>query len=178
MYIVFFIAISIAAQPKDAVIFGVSGQDGVYLTNFLLEKGYRVYGITRSIARALDNNISYILQNPRATIAFSLQEGDVTNSNFVKDIINSIQPDEVYNLAAQSSVANSFDSPEYTAFTNALGTLHILAAIKQYSKKTRFFNASSAEMFGKTSIIPQNESTPFNPRSPYGTAKVIFSVYN
>jgi|ERR1700733_11916636 len=162
-----------AQTPKIALIFGVNGQDGVYLTDFLLEKGYHVHGVTRSLRRSRSERVVKIARNVQLFAEqFVLHEGDVTNAERVRNLINTVLPDEIYNLAAQSNVADSFEYPEYTAHTNALGALHILESIKNSVKKIKFFNASSSEIFGKAYRGIQNEKTPFDPCSPYAIAKI------
>jgi len=157
---------------KKALVTGVTGQDGAYLAALLLEKGYEVYGFNR---RASSSNTSRleklnILENP----SFYLLHGDMTDTSSIMKTLREVQPDEIYNLAAQSHVAVSFESPEYTANSDALGVLRILEAIKTLglSEKTKFYQASTSELFGLTQAVPQNEKTPFYPRSPYGVAKL------
>jgi len=159
---------------KTALIFGVTGQDGAFLAEFLLNKGYKVFGVKRRSSSFNTSRIDHIYQDRHKSSNFSLMYGDVTDSTNVMRIIQETQPDEIYNLAAQSHVLVSFEAPEYTANTDAVGTLRILEAIRilDLAKKTKFYQASSSEMFGKVQEIPQTEKTPFYPRSPYGAAKV------
>lgn len=166
------------ANSKVALIIGITGQDGAYLSRFLLNKGYTVHGMKRRSSSFNTGRINDIYQDPifrePDTRRFILHYGDVTDTSNVIRLIQEIQPDEVYNLAAQSHVKVSFELPEYTADVDAVGTLRILEAIRILGlcKKTRFYQASTSEMFGKVQEIPQNEKTPFYPRSPYGVAKV------
>jgi GDPmannose 4,6-dehydratase len=160
---------------KRALITGVTGQDGSYLAEFLLNKGYEVHGIKRRASSFNTTRIDHLYRDPHeAGVRFFLHHGDVTDSSSLIRIMQQTQPDEVYNLAAQSHVAVSFEQPEYTADTNALGTLRLLEAIRilGLQKRTRFYQASSSEMFGKVQQVPQSESTPFYPRSPYAAAKL------
>ena len=162
-------------KKKIALIFGVTGQDGSYLSEFLIKKGYLVHGVKRRSSSLNTSRIDHIYQDPFAKKRnFFLHYGDVTDTISVSSIIKKIQPDEIYNLAAQSHVAVSFEVPEYTANADALGVLRILEAIKfhKLEKKTKFYQAGTSEMFGKVMTVPQNEKTPFYPRSPYGVAKV------
>lgn len=160
---------------KKALITGVTGQDGAYLAEFLLEKGYEVHGIKRRSSLFNTERIDHLYQDPHEKERrFFLHYGDLTDSSNLIKIIQKVQPDEIYNLAAQSHVAVSFESPEYTADTDALGTLRILEGIKLlgFEKKTRFYQASTSELYGKVQEIPQTEKTPFYPRSPYAVAKM------
>ncbi|TSA40559.1 MAG: GDP-mannose 4,6-dehydratase [Betaproteobacteria bacterium] len=162
-------------MAKVALITGVTGQDGSYLAEFLLEKGYSVHGIKRRASSFNTDRIDHIYEDPHVDHRrFSLHYGDLTDSTNLIRIIQEVQPDEIYNLAAQSHVAVSFEEPEYTANTDALGTLRILEAIRilGLGKKTRFYQASSSELYGLVREIPQKETTPFYPRSPYGVAKL------
>jgi GDPmannose 4,6-dehydratase len=161
--------------PKRALIFGITGQDGAYLAEFLLSKGYEVHGVKRRSSSFNTNRIDHLYQDPHASKKnhLKLHYGDLADSANVAKLIQEIDPDEIYNLGAQSHVRVSFDIPEYTADIDALGTLRILEAIKNCNKKIRFYQASSSEMFGKVQEIPQTEKTPFYPRSPYGAAKVF-----
>ncbi|MCD6448185.1 MAG: GDP-mannose 4,6-dehydratase [Thermoplasmata archaeon] len=152
---------------KTALITGVTGQDGSYLAEFLLKKGYKVYGLNRRKALAGMENIKNILHNEN----FEIVEGDLLEESRINEIIRELQPDEVYNLAAQSFVPYSWKSPIYTANVNALGCLRLLEAIRIYSPDTKFYQASSSEMFGKVMEMPQNEMTYHYPRSPYGCSK-------
>ena len=158
---------------KKALIFGVTGQDGAYLSKFLLKKGYRVHGVKRRSSSLNTFRVDDIYSDPFSKKKnFTLHYGDVTDSISVLKLIEKIRPNEVYNLAAQSHVAVSFQIPEYTTNADALGTLRILEAITKVDKKIKFYQAGSSEMFGKVVEVPQTEKTPFHPRSPYGVAKV------
>lgn len=160
---------------KVALITGITGQDGAYLAELLLEKGYAVHGIKRRASSFNTDRIDHLYRDPHEKgRRFILHYGDLTDATNLIRIIQQVQPDEIYNLAAQSHVAVSFETPEYTANADALGTLRILEAIRilGLEKKTRFYQASTSEMFGKVQEIPQRETTPFYPRSPYGAAKV------
>lgn len=160
---------------KRALITGVTGQDGAYLAEFLLKKGYEVHGIKRRASSFNTGRIDHLYQDPHEKKQrFVLHYGDMTDSTNLIRIIQDVQPDEIYNLAAQSHVHVSFETPEYTANSDALGTLRMLEAIRilGLEKKTRFYQASTSEMFGKVAETPQTETTPFYPRSPYGAAKV------
>jgi len=164
-----------ASKRKVALITGVTGQDGSYLAELLLEKGYEVHGIKRRASSFNTDRVDHIYQDPHAkTRRFVLHYGDLTDSTNVIRVIQQIQPDEIYNLAAQSHVQVSFETPEYTANCDAIGTLRILEAIRilGLEKKTRFYQASTSEMYGKVQQTPQNENTPFYPRSPYAAAKL------
>jgi GDPmannose 4,6-dehydratase len=159
----------------SALITGITGQDGSYLAEFLLEKGYEVHGIKRRASSFNTERIDHIYQAPHVENAsFRLHYGDLSDSSNLTRIINEVQPDEVYNLGAQSHVAVSFESPEYTADVDALGALRMLEAIRflGLEKKTRFYQASTSELFGLVQEIPQRETTPFYPRSPYAVAKL------
>ena len=160
---------------KKALITGVTGQDGSYLAEFLLEKGYEVHGIKRRASSFNTQRVDHIYQDPHVDNQnFVLHYGDLTDSSNLTRIIQEVQPDEVYNLGAQSHVAVSFESPEYTADVDAMGTLRILEAIRLLGleKKTRFYQASTSELYGLVQEIPQKETTPFYPRSPYAVAKM------
>jgi GDPmannose 4,6-dehydratase len=160
---------------KVALITGITGQDGAYLAEFLLKKGYIVHGIKRRASSFNTDRIDHLYQDPHVEHRnLILHYGDLTDSTNLIRIIQEVQPDELYNLAAQSHVAVSFESPEYTANSDALGTLRILEAIRilGLEKKTRFYQASTSELFGKVQEIPQTEKTPFYPRSPYAAAKI------
>ena len=162
-------------MKKKAIIFGVTGQDGSYLAELLLKKNYEVHGIKRRSSSFNTSRIDHLYQDPYSKKkSFFLHYGDVTDSFSVLSLIKRINPDEIYNLAAQSHVAVSFEVPEYTANADAIGALRILEAIRncKLEKKTKFYQAGTSEMFGKVQTIPQNENTPFYPRSPYGVAKV------
>ena len=162
-------------MKKKALIFGITGQDGSYLAEFLLKKKYLVHGVKRRSSSINTFRIDHIYQDPHVKYRnFFLHYGDITDSTSVSKIIESIRPDEIYNLAAQSHVAVSFEVPEYTANADALGTLRILEAIKfhKLEKKTKFYQAGTSEMYGKVQETPQNEKTNFYPLSPYGVAKL------
>jgi GDPmannose 4,6-dehydratase len=162
-------------QPKVALITGITGQDGSYLAEFLLEKGYIVHGIKRRASSFNTQRVDHIYQDPHVDNAnFKLHYGDLSDTSNLVRIVQETQPDEIYNLGAQSHVAVSFESPEYTADVDALGTLRILEAIRILSleKKTRFYQASTSELYGLVQETPQKESTPFYPRSPYAVAKM------
>lgn len=160
---------------KRALITGVTGQDGAYLAELLLDKGYEVHGIKRRASSFNTKRVDHLYKDPHEKdVRFFLHHGDLTDSSSLLRIMQQIQPDEVYNLAAQSHVAVSFEQPEYTADTNALGTLRILEAIRVLGmqSRTRFYQASTSEMYGMVREVPQTESTPFYPRSPYAVAKL------
>ena len=162
-------------KQKVALITGITGQDGSYLAEFLLEKGYMVHGIKRRASLINTQRIDHIYQDPHIENAnFKLHYGDLTDTSNLIRIVQEIQPDEIYNLGAQSHVAVSFESPEYTADVDAIGTLRLLEAIRilGLEKKTRFYQASTSELFGLVQEIPQKETTPFYPRSPYAAAKM------
>lgn len=162
-------------NKKVALITGVTGQDGAYLAEFLLEKNYIVHGIKRRTSLFNTDRIDHLYQDPHETERkFILHHGDLTDSTSLIRIIQQVQPDEIYNLAAQSHVAVSFEEPEYTANSDALGALRILEAIRilGLEKKTRFYQASTSELYGLVQEIPQKETTPFYPRSPYAVAKL------
>lgn len=162
-------------QPKIALITGVTGQDGAYLAEFLLNKGYEVHGIKRRSSLFNTDRIDHLYQDPHVTgRRFILHYGDMTDSSSLIRIIQEVKPDEIYNLAAQSHVAVSFEEPEYTANSDALGALRILEAIRilGMEKKTRFYQASTSELYGLVQETPQKETTPFYPRSPYAVAKL------
>ena len=162
-------------MAKVALITGITGQDGAYLAEFLLNKGYIVHGIKRRSSLFNTDRIDHLYQDPHEKNKnFILHYGDMTDSTNLIRIIQDVQPDEIYNLAAQSHVKVSFETPEYTANSDALGTLRVLEAIRLLglTKKTRFYQASTSELYGKVQEIPQNENTPFYPRSPYAAAKL------
>ncbi len=162
-------------KKKIALIFGITGQDGSYLADFLIKKGYLVHGVKRRSSSFNTGRIDHIYQDPHEKKrVFFLHHGDITDSISVSSIIKKVQPHEIYNLAAQSHVAVSFEVPEYTANADAIGALRILEAIKFHGmqKKTKFYQAGTSEMFGKVKTKPQNEKTAFYPRSPYGVAKL------
>ena len=160
---------------KKALITGITGQDGSYLAEFLLKKGYEVHGIKRRTSLINTDRIDHLYQEPHKAIRkLILHHGDLTDSTSLIRIIQEVQPDEIYNLAAQSHVSVSFEQPEYTANTDALGALRILEAIRilKLEKRTKYYQASTSELYGITITAPQNEKTPFYPRSPYGVAKL------
>ncbi|MBT3177464.1 MAG: GDP-mannose 4,6-dehydratase [Desulfobacula sp.] len=162
-------------MTKKALITGITGQDGAYLAEFLLDKGYEVHGIKRRSSLFNTDRIDHLYQDPHEKDRnLILHYGDLTDSTNLIRILQQVQPDEVYNLAAQSHVAVSFESPEYTADTDALGTLRLLEGIRLLGleNKSRFYQASTSELFGKVQETPQTETTPFYPRSPYGVAKL------
>lgn len=162
-------------MKKRALITGITGQDGSYLAELLLEKGYEVHGIKRRASSFNTQRIDHIFEDPHSDgTRFILHYGDLTDSSNLTRILQEVQPDEVYNLAAQSHVAVSFESPEYTADVDATGTLRLLEAIRflGLEKKTRFYQASTSELYGLVQEIPQTETTPFHPRSPYAVAKM------
>src|SRR6184192_246533 len=162
-------------MSKVALISGITGQDGAYLAELLLEKGYVVHGIKRRASLLNTDRIDHLYQDPHDTnVHLVLHYGDLTDATNLIRIIQQVKPDEIYNLAAQSHVAVSFETPEYTANADGLGTLRMLEAIRLLGLKerTRFYQASTSEMFGKVPETPQRETTPFYPRSPYGAAKV------
>jgi GDPmannose 4,6-dehydratase len=160
---------------KKALITGITGQDGSYLAEFLLYKGYRVHGVKRRSSLINTDRIDHLYQDPHEqNLNFILHHGDLTDATSLIRIIQEVQPDEIYNLAAQSHVAVSFEQPEYTANSDALGTLRILEAIRilKLEEKTKYYQASTSELYGAAKETPQNEKTPFYPRSPYGVAKL------
>ena len=162
-------------MAKTALITGITGQDGAYLAELLLSKGYEVHGVKRRASSFNTDRIDHLYQDPHEkNVRLKLHYGDLTDSTNLIRIIQEVQPDEIYNLAAQSHVAVSFETPEYTANSDAIGTLRVLEAMRilGLDTKTRFYQASTSEMFGKVQEIPQRETTPFYPRSPYGAAKV------
>ncbi|MDA7765537.1 GDP-mannose 4,6-dehydratase [Flavobacteriaceae bacterium] len=160
---------------KKALITGVTGQDGAYLSEFLLEKGYEVHGIKRRASLLNTERVDHLYQDPHIDNQnFILHYGDLTDSTNLIRLIQEIKPDEIYNLAAMSHVKVSFEMPEYTANTDALGTLRVLEAVRllNLEKKTKIYQASTSELYGKVQEVPQTEKTPFYPRSPYGVAKL------
>lgn len=162
-------------MAKKALITGITGQDGSYLAELLLAKGYEVYGIIRRSSSFNTARIDHIYQDPHAkNVRLRLVYGDLGDASSINRILRDVKPDEIYNLGAQSHVRVSFDVPEYTAEITGLGTIRLLDAILEegLAKKVKFYQASSSEMFGKVQAVPQNEETPFYPRSPYGAAKV------
>jgi GDPmannose 4,6-dehydratase len=163
------------AYLKKALVTGITGQDGAYLAEFLLHKGYEVHGIKRRTSLFNTGRIDHLYQDPHdRDLRFRLHYGDMTDANSLIHVIQKVQPDEIYNLAAQSHVGVSFESPEYTANVDGLGTLRILDAIRvlDMTESVRFYQASTSELFGRAQEIPQKETTPFYPRSPYGVAKL------
>ena len=157
---------------KKALISGITGQDGSYLTEFLLKKGYHVWGIVRRSSSFNTRRIDHLYKDPHNKPALRLVYGDLTDGSNLSMIMNDIKPDEVYNLGAQSHVRVSFDMPIYTANVDAIGTLRLLEAVRSMKNPAKFYQASSSEMYGKVLETPQTEKTPFYPRSPYGCAKV------
>ena len=160
---------------KTALITGITGQDGAYLANLLLSKGYEVHGLKRRTSLFNTDRIDHLFHDPQVTgVPFELHHGDMTDSSSLLSVVAETQPDEIYNLAAQSQVAVSFEAPEYTANADATGVLRLLEAVRSIGlkDKTKFYQASTSELYGDTSDTPQNESTPFAPRSPYGVAKL------
>ncbi len=155
-----------------ALITGITGQDGSYLAKFLLDKGYIVHGLKRRSSSFNTSRLDAIYKDPHVASSFFLHYGDLNESSNLFSLINKIKPTEIYNLAAQSHVRVSFDTPEYTGDVDALGVVRILEAIRQLDPKIRFYQASSSEMYGCVQEVPQTEKTPFYPRSPYGVAKV------
>ena len=156
---------------KKALITGITGQDGSYLTELLLEKGYEVHGIIRRASTFNTGRIDHIINDEQFKDRFFFYHGDLTDSSNLNRILEKVKPDEIYNLAAQSHVKVSFEVPEYTAEVDAIGVLRFLDAIKETGIRTKFYQASSSELYGKVQEIPQTEKTPFYPRSPYGVAK-------
>jgi GDPmannose 4,6-dehydratase len=162
-------------MKKIALITGITGQDGTYLTELLLEKGYEVHGIKRRASSFNTQRIDHLYQDPhQENRNLFLHYGDMTDSTNLIRIVKEVQPDEIYNLAAMSHVHVSFDTPEYTANVDGLGTLRLLEAIRilNLEKKTKIYQASTSELYGKVQEVPQTETTPFHPRSPYGVAKI------
>ncbi len=162
-------------MSKRALITGITGQDGAYLAEFLLARGYEVHGIKRRASLFNTDRIDHLYQDPHESgVRMILHYGDLTDATNLIRVMGQVQPDEIYNLAAQSHVAVSFETPEYTANADALGTLRLLEAIRilRLEKTARFYQASTSEMYGKVQETPQTERTPFYPRSPYGAAKV------
>jgi len=157
---------------KKALVTGITGQDGSYLAEFLLKKGYEVWGLIRRSSSFHTGRIDHLYQDPHENPRLRLVYGDLSDGSNLSSLVKDIQPDEVYNLGAQSHVRVSFEMPIFTVDTDGLGTLRLLEAIRSCGKEIRFYQASSSEMYGKAAETPQNESTPFHPRSPYGCAKV------
>jgi len=165
----------LSSKNKTALLTGVTGQDGAYLAELLLEKGYEVHGIKRRSSSFNTGRVDHLYTDPHFKgLPFYMHYGDLTDATNLIRIIQEVQPDEIYNLAAQSHVQVSFEAPEYTANTDAIGTLRILEAIRilGLTKKTKFYQASTSELYGKVQEVPQTEKTPFYPRSPYGVAKL------
>src|SRR6266851_2486171 len=161
-------------MTKTALISGITGQDGSFLTELLLEKGYDVYGIIRRSSTFNTDRIDHLYEDPHESkTRLRLVYGDLNDSSSLNTILRKIQPDEIYNLGAQSHVRVSFDIPEYTGEVTGLGTVRLLEAIRELGLKPRFYQASSSELFGQVTETPQTERTPFHPRSPYGVAKVF-----
>jgi GDPmannose 4,6-dehydratase len=160
-------------MPKRALITGITGQDGSYLAELLLAKGYEVHGIIRRASTFNTGRLDHIYSDPHNKPALKLHYGDLSDASALSRLFSKVQPDEVYNLAAQSHVRVSFDSPEYTTDITATGAVRLLEAIRESGIKPRFYQASSSEMYGKAQEVPQTEKTPFYPRSPYGCAKVF-----
>ena len=157
---------------KKALITGITGQDGSYLTELLLDKGYKVYGLIRRSSSFNTERISHLYQDiHEEDLKLKLIYADLSDGSNIDIILNDIEPDEIYNMGAQSHVRVSFDQPIYTSNVNALGSLRLLEAIRRIAKKVRYYQASSSEMYGKVKEIPQNENTPFHPRSPYACSK-------
>ena len=158
---------------KKALITGITGQDGSYLLELLLEKGYEVHGIIRRSSSFNTGRIDHLYNDPKVQgTRMFLHYGDVTDTSNLNRLLEKIEPDEIYNLAAQSHVKVSFEIPEYTAEVDAVGTLRFLDAIRETGLRTKFYQASTSELFGKVQEVPQTEKTPFYPRSPYGVAKL------
>ena len=155
---------------KKALITGVTGQDGSYLAEQLLEKGYQVHGIVRRSSSFNTGRIDKIINDEQFSDSFFFHHGDVTDASNLNRLLENIQPDEIYNLAAQSHVKVSFDIPDYTAQVDALGALRFLDAIRETGMNVKFYQASTSELYGKIQEVPQTEKTPFYPRSPYGVA--------
>src|SRR5574337_1164743 len=162
-------------MAKRALITGITGQDGAYLAEFLLDKGYEVHGLRRRSSLFNTDRIDHLYKDPHEPgVKLFLHYGDLTDSTNLIRIVQEVKPDEIYNLAAQSHVKVSFETPEYTANADAIGTLRLLEAIRTlgFEKKTKFYQASTSELYGTVQEIPQRETTPFYPRSPYGVAKL------
>jgi GDPmannose 4,6-dehydratase len=157
---------------KRALITGITGQDGSYLAEFLLEKGYSVHGIVRRSSVSNLPRIQHLCDDPSLRSRFMLHEGDLSDTSSLQNVYDAVGPDEVYNLAAMSHVRISFDTPEYTANINSLGTIRLLEIMRAHYPQAKFYQASTSELYGKVREIPQTETTPFHPRSPYGVAKL------
>ncbi len=161
-------------MPRKALITGITGQDGSYLAELLLEKGYEVHGIIRRSSSFNTERIDHLYKDPhQAGVRLRLHYGDLTDSGALRSILRQVQPEEIYNLAAQSHVRVSFLQPEYTAEVTAVGTLRMLEAVRELGPRVRYYQASSSEMYGQVTEVPQKETTPFRPRSPYACAKVF-----
>ena len=160
------------AGVKRALITGITGQDGSYLLELLLSKGYEVHGVVRRSSSFNRGRIDAVHENPKFEGRFHLHYGDMLDTNNLNRLVAKVQPTELYNLAAQSHVKVSFEMPEYTAQVDAVGTLRLLDAVRETGVKARFYQASTSELFGKVQAVPQSETTPFYPRSPYGVAKL------
>jgi len=159
-------------MKKKALITGITGQDGSYLAELLLKKGYEVHGIIRKASTFNTSRIDHIIDNPQKYPKFKWHWGDISDSSMINYVLRTVKPDEIYHLAAQSHVGVSFDLPEYTGNISGLGTVRLLEGIRENGMETKFYQASSSEMFGKVQEMPQKETTPFYPRSPYAAAKV------
>ena len=159
-------------NKKKALIFGITGQDGSYLAELLLDKGYEVHGLIRRSSSFNTARINHIINDNKYKSSFFYHHGDLTDSSNINRLLKKIKPHEIYNLAAQSHVKVSFEIPDYTAQVDALGTLRILEAIRETKIETKFYQASTSELYGKAQEVPQSEKTPFYPRSPYGVAKL------
>ena len=159
-------------NKKKALIFGITGQDGSYLAELLLDKGYEVHGLIRRSSSFNTARINHIINDKKYKSSFFYHHGDLTDSSNINRLLKKIKPHEIYNLAAQSHVKVSFEIPDYTAQVDALGTLRILEAIRETKIETKFYQASTSELYGKAQEVPQSEKTPFYPRSPYGVAKL------
>ena len=159
-------------MKKKALITGITGQDGSYLAEFLLKKGYIVHGIKRKSSTFNTTRIDHIYKDFHEARNFFLHYGDLTDSNSLFNVVNKIKPNEIYNLGAQSHVGHSFEIPEYSADVDALGTLRLLDAIRHNNSIAKFYQASTSELYGLVQEIPQNEKTPFYPRSPYAAEKL------
>ncbi len=158
---------------KRALITGITGQDGSYLAEFLLEKGYEVHGLVRRSSSSNLSRIAHLCNDESLKESLILHEGDLSDSSSLKHVVSSVQPDEIYNLAAMSHVKTSFEVPEYTTIVDGLGVLRLLEAVRSHCPQARFYQASTSELFGKVQEVPQSEKTPFYPRSPYGIAKLF-----
>src|SRR6195256_3830235 len=163
------------AKPKVALITGITGQDGAYLAEFLLAKGYVVHGLKRRSSSFNTGRVNHLYQDPHERpLRFTMHYGDLTDATNLIRLVQETQPDEIYNLAAQSHVQVSFETPEYTANADGLGTLRLLEALRilKMERRVRFYQASTSELYGQVQQVPQRETTPFYPRSPYAAAKL------